>query len=249
MPKHVVRKGECLSSIAARYGLGSWKAIYDHPANAAMRQKRPNPNLIYPGDEWEIPARAQRTATARTGGKAHFEVKRPRVKLMVRLRDVHGAPIKAAKYKLEVEGKAIAGVTDGQGALAQPLLPGARTAELQVELPPPPKPPPPPADGLDLPVETFAVADEPVDKMVEPPPDESIDWHLRLGALDPVGEDAGVCERLHNLGYLAGTSAKGAPLAAAVLAFKYDRAVKPLDAAVDAKLRQALERAHDQEGP
>jgi N-acetylmuramoyl-L-alanine amidase len=248
MPKHVVRQGECLSSIAAHYGLTSWKAIYDYPPNAAMKQARPNPNLIYPGDTFEIPAIAPKTAPAKTG-KADFKVKVPKVKLMLRLRDVHGAPIKAAKYKLQVEATAVEGVTDGQGALAQPLQPRAKLAMLEVELPPPPAAAPPPADGLDLPKETFAVADEPVDTFAEPPPETAVQWRLALGALDPVAQDAGVRERLHNLGYLADASASGAPLNAAVLAFKHDQGVAPVNAAVDDKLRQALARAHDESGP
>ena len=47
---HEVKQGECLSSIARRFGFRDWKKIYQHPMNADLRQKRPNPNVLHPGD-------------------------------------------------------------------------------------------------------------------------------------------------------------------------------------------------------
>ena len=52
---HVVRRGENLSSIARRYGLSNWKALYNAPVNDHFRQLRPNPNHIRPGDRIHIP--------------------------------------------------------------------------------------------------------------------------------------------------------------------------------------------------
>jgi len=52
---HIVSYGECLWRIARKYGIPKWRTIYDHPKNAGFRQKRPNPNLIYPGDAIWIP--------------------------------------------------------------------------------------------------------------------------------------------------------------------------------------------------
>lgn len=54
---HVVQPGESLSKIAALYGMGfaAWRKIYNHPLNEELRAKRPNPNLIHPGDEVMIP--------------------------------------------------------------------------------------------------------------------------------------------------------------------------------------------------
>jgi len=38
---HVVQQGECFSSIAARYGMKSWKELYEHPDNAELAKKWP----------------------------------------------------------------------------------------------------------------------------------------------------------------------------------------------------------------
>lgn len=59
MPVYTVRNGDTLSGIARKYGLPSWRVLYHHPSNKSFRQKRPNPNLIFPGDRINIPGAAQ----------------------------------------------------------------------------------------------------------------------------------------------------------------------------------------------
>jgi N-acetylmuramoyl-L-alanine amidase len=51
----VVKKGDNLSSIARANGLKNWRSIYNHQDNKAFRKKRPDPNLIYPGDVIWLP--------------------------------------------------------------------------------------------------------------------------------------------------------------------------------------------------
>jgi hypothetical protein len=53
---HIVVKGDTLSGIAKKHGFKDWRTIYNDPSNAAFRRKRPNPNLIFPGDVVVIPA-------------------------------------------------------------------------------------------------------------------------------------------------------------------------------------------------
>lgn len=57
MVPYEVRRGDTLGKIARRFGLPSWRALYDHDANEAFRERRPNPNLIMPGDVVRVPAR------------------------------------------------------------------------------------------------------------------------------------------------------------------------------------------------
>jgi hypothetical protein len=63
MPAYTVKAGDSLSEIAKAHGVTYWRAIYNDPANAGFRVKRPNPNLIQPGDSIVIPGGA-------TGGGA-----------------------------------------------------------------------------------------------------------------------------------------------------------------------------------
>jgi hypothetical protein len=55
MAIYTVKRGDTLSSIARQHGIGSWQALYNDPSNVAFRAKRPNPNLIFPGDQINIP--------------------------------------------------------------------------------------------------------------------------------------------------------------------------------------------------
>ena len=52
-----------LTVIAQRFGLRGWRAIYDHPWNGAFRRRRPNPDLIHPGDIIYIPDPNEATGT------------------------------------------------------------------------------------------------------------------------------------------------------------------------------------------
>jgi N-acetylmuramoyl-L-alanine amidase len=246
--KHVVRKGECLSSIARKYGLGSWRDIYDLPANSAMRAKRPNPNVIYPGDEFEIPAKASKTATASTGGRKSFTASFGKVELHLRLRDALGSTLQNAKYELRIAPAApVKGTLDGAGALVAALSADAKRARVEVQLPAPTAAAAPPPDGLDLPAETFTVPDEPVDSIAEAAPPTALVCELDLGALDPVFEATGVRERLHNLGYLADVGDAGAATGA-LKAFQEDKGMSPTGV-LDATVRQKLQQAHDGAGP
>lgn len=74
MTSHIVQKGENLSQIAKQYKLNDWRLIYNHPNNAAFRERRPNPNLILPSDGLFILPRENKTVTVRTGQMHRFVV-------------------------------------------------------------------------------------------------------------------------------------------------------------------------------
>ncbi len=119
MPTHTVRQGDCFSSIARQYGFASWKAIYDHPDNAELKKKRPNPNLIHPGDRIVVPDKAEKQIDCAAGEKHRFQVKLPRTKLRVVLKDHDEQPYAGKKYKLVIGNQTLEGTTDGQGLVDQ----------------------------------------------------------------------------------------------------------------------------------
>lgn len=55
MGRYTVVSGDSLSKIAKRYDI-EWRDLYEHPFNAEFREKRPNPDLIHPGDVLWVPA-------------------------------------------------------------------------------------------------------------------------------------------------------------------------------------------------
>jgi len=135
MGVHVVRQGECLSTIAARHGIPSWKTLYDDPANADLRRLRPNPNLLYPGDRVVIPAPTkQKTVSCATGQGHGFVVALPMAKLRLVLKGADGQGLASKRYKLEARGWRAEGRTDGNGKIEQDLPLSVREAHLSVWL-------------------------------------------------------------------------------------------------------------------
>lgn len=129
---HVVKQGECLQSIARRYGFGDFRALYDHPANAKFKQLRPNPNVIFPGDKIEIPDKKTKTLSAATGGSHAFTAKVTQLRLRLKLIAAGGTPLANEPYRLDMGRESSGGTTDGGGLVDRPIPPGAVKAVLEV---------------------------------------------------------------------------------------------------------------------
>lgn len=54
---HVVEPGDRLSRIASLHGYASTDVVWDAPENAALRARRPNPEILMPGDRVFLPPR------------------------------------------------------------------------------------------------------------------------------------------------------------------------------------------------
>jgi len=113
--QHIVKQGDCLSSIAANYGFLDWQIIYGDPANAGFRTKRPDPNVLYPGDELFIPDRDPGGVDRPTDQRHVFVLNRKPTYIKVRVQDPANQPIKNAPYKLVLETLELEGTTDGDG--------------------------------------------------------------------------------------------------------------------------------------
>ena len=118
---HVVRQGECLTQIACRYGFADYQAVYDHPENAELRRKRPNPHVLRAGDEVAIPDPADKRLECATGRTHRFTVKRPTRKLKVEIQDASGQPIPNAPFRLAGDGCAVAAKTSPTGMIEADL--------------------------------------------------------------------------------------------------------------------------------
>jgi N-acetylmuramoyl-L-alanine amidase len=130
MPFHTARQGECFSSIAKQYGFANWRTIYDHPENAALRQKRPNPNTLAPGDVIFIPAKQVKQEQAQTGTTHEFTRTELRTRLRIVLKDSEYKPIGDKRYRLAIDGNATEGTTSSDGLLEQLIPEDAMAAEL-----------------------------------------------------------------------------------------------------------------------
>ena len=171
---HVVKQGECLSTIADQYGFVDYKTIYCHPENANFRRARTNPNVIHPFDRLYIPD-LQLNVFDRPGDETHkFIRKRQKTLIRIVVKNDKGDPCEGAKYQLLLGfGDPISGTTAADGLIEHEIPIDLDSATLEVKM-------------LD--------ANGPIAQR----------WTLALGHLDPVEEPSGVQARLNNLGFDCG---------------------------------------------
>ncbi len=168
---YTVTQGDCLSSIAERWGFPDYQSIYLDPANADFRAKRPNPNIIFPGDNLYIPELEIKDLPCATDQRHRFVISQPKVLLRLCLLDDLHQPYGNKRYELKVGSKAYEGSTDGGGMLEQRI----------------------PADAVEGEITVFPVEDDPADP--------GYSFPLNLGHLDPIDESSGIDGRLANLGF------------------------------------------------
>lgn len=132
---HIVQQGEHLSGIAKRYGFSDYRTIWLHAQNAGLKEKRQNPNVIFPDDRLFIPDKQERQEPRPTDQRHRFRVQRPGLKLRLVLEDLYERPIGNAKCDLRVESETHQLTTDAKGRIEQTIAPDAQSASLTVRDP------------------------------------------------------------------------------------------------------------------
>lgn len=130
MPVHTVSEGDCLSSIAERYGF-FWETLWNHPQNAHIVRDRKDPNTLAVGDAVFIPEKRMKSYVRSTGARYTWKVKGVPAKFRVQAR-WGDEPMAGAPYVLTVDGEVHEGVTDGEGGVEVTIRPSARRASLAV---------------------------------------------------------------------------------------------------------------------
>lgn len=130
--KHTVRQGECLVSIAKMYGFEDPSEIYQDANNADLRQRRPNPNLLYPGDTIVIPAHELKAFDLATGQRHRVVVQVPKRKIRVRMLDARREPMKNMPFKIEAGGRVYEGQSDGDGIVEKTVPAEVEAATLSI---------------------------------------------------------------------------------------------------------------------
>jgi len=129
---HTVQQGECLSSITKQYLLSDYRLIYDHPENAEFKRRRPDPNIIYPGDILFIPDKELKEVPRPTDNKHKFKLKKQLVLLRIVVKDDQDHPYANKRYQLTVDDTQFDGRTNGDGLLEQKIPADATNGELKV---------------------------------------------------------------------------------------------------------------------
>lgn len=128
MPKRYISSGESIPSIARDEGF-FWKTLWNLPENASLKEKRKDPNVLYEGDEVEVPELREKEETRATEQTHTFRRKGDPLKLKLRLM-LMDEPRGNEDFTLDVDGKLITGSTDGDGKLEEWIPGNARRAKL-----------------------------------------------------------------------------------------------------------------------
>jgi N-acetylmuramoyl-L-alanine amidase len=125
MPKeHTVKQGECLSTIANRHGLFP-DTIWNDSANAELKDKRKDPNVLYPGDVIVVPDKRPKEESCQAGKRHRF--RRMGVPERFTLTLAEGGQRRAnERYVLVVNGQIREGKTGSDGTISEPIPPNAR---------------------------------------------------------------------------------------------------------------------------
>jgi hypothetical protein len=232
MGSHAVKAGEHLVRIAAEERVGSYHTLWDHPGNAALKQRRANPNILLPGDAVEIPNPAPRQEQIDTLQTHRFVAQRQDVlALRLTLRDENDQPLANLTCQFPEEGTET--VSTAAGELLKTELPPAfevgvlRCPYREVDL----------SQRGTAPAETFTGTSK-----VE------LRYAVAVGHLDPLDEKSGLQARLSNLGYYAGeigyADEDAMALKCAIEEFEKENGLTPKGDPADAAMQAKLKDVH-----
>jgi len=135
MPKtHIVKQGECIASIASKYGLFP-DTIWNHAENRPLQDRRKDPYVLLPGDKVYIPDKQAGEASAQTEQRHRFKRKGVPESLKLEFYDEAGDPLADTPYVLDIDGKTERGTTDSQAVIEKSILPDAKKATITFESP------------------------------------------------------------------------------------------------------------------
>ena len=108
MPQvHTVKQGETLTRIARQYKFASWTSIYNDPLNTEFKKLRPNPNIIFPGDQLNIPDLVPKVMSLGANKKHVFRLKKETEKLRLKIESGRGKALAGKRVVLTVAGEKI----------------------------------------------------------------------------------------------------------------------------------------------
>jgi len=106
MAKYKVKQGKCISSIADEHGF-FWETIWKDSQNAELKQKRKNPNVLFPGDEVFIPDKREKTESGITEKQHCFRAKGRIRYLRLIVQNPEGNPLVEKQYMLDIDGRTV----------------------------------------------------------------------------------------------------------------------------------------------
>lgn len=132
---YTVKQGDHVSSIASANGFADYHIVWDHPKNADLKQKRQNPNVLFPGDPLFIPDREERIEPCSTDQRHNFQTKKFQLRLRLVLEDLYEKPIANTPCDLLLREGARHLTTDGAGKIDEIIPADTHDAMLLIKGP------------------------------------------------------------------------------------------------------------------
>jgi hypothetical protein len=130
---HKVVEGEHISKIALKYHFSDYNIIWDHGNNADLKTRRPNPNVLNPGDTVFVPDKTPKTETRATALTHTFKIEIPKLEVWIQILDFDGAPANALPSNIKVESDEASLNCGPTGLLRKPILRNDENGHLTVE--------------------------------------------------------------------------------------------------------------------
>ena len=131
---HIVKQGDYFAKLAKQFRLPA-NAIWNHSNNADLKQKRPNPNVLFPGDHLYIPDLKPREESCNTDKLHQFETPSSSLRLRLVLEDQYERPIANANCVLGIGSDFQSLTTDGNGRIDQIIPPDAQEGFVTIQDP------------------------------------------------------------------------------------------------------------------
>jgi hypothetical protein len=125
MPSYTVKQGDCIASIAFQFRMPP-TTIWNHSKNSDLKNTRPDPYVLFPGDVVFVPEKEPRIEERPTDARHLFTVNyMPEVLSLRFLRD--NEPSAGVPYTLVIDGRlAPAGTLNSEGACKIVISPGSK---------------------------------------------------------------------------------------------------------------------------
>ena len=133
MTTHTIEPGDWIGAIAATHELSHWSVIWDHPANAELREVRGSPDLLMVGDELHIPTSGDAPGiTVRTGRRVELRLRAPdRLRIRWGALDLFLRAFGPVPYELKVGSETFTGTLEKpDDEISAPLPADATSATL-----------------------------------------------------------------------------------------------------------------------
>jgi hypothetical protein len=109
-----------------------WETIWNHEDNAQLKERRKDPNVLFPGDIVVVPDLTPRIESAPTEKRTTFIKKANLVQVRLRLLDLKRYPRTNIEYTATVDNVISSGRSDGDGYITITAPPNASELKLKV---------------------------------------------------------------------------------------------------------------------